>query len=166
MSTTTTSTFTRTNARYLASKIAADLRQFRSFYGKPTAQQIDDLYEELVEMLAGGYVATYEAGFRLSNGQRVVSARYTVSSSGVSTDERAGGIYARADISDACWFTFMTCSSAWSQLSAAAQKAIEDSVPIDRTPGAEPTDGSGYWESGRNYASGGTSTNRSGFRPT
>lgn len=38
MSTTTTSTFTLTNARYLASKIAADLRQLRSFYGRPSSR--------------------------------------------------------------------------------------------------------------------------------
>lgn len=166
MSTTTTSTFTRTNARYLASKIAADLRQLRSFYREPTEQQIDNLYEELVEMLAGGYVATYEAGFRKSNGQRVVSARYTVRSSGISTDDRAGGIYARADISGASWFTYMTYSNAWWELNDSARHAINDSVPIDRSPADEPTDGNGYWESGRNYASGGTSTSRSGFRPT
>ncbi len=40
-----------------------------------------------VEILAGGYVATYEAGFR-KDGKRVVSQRYTVSS-GTSADERA-----------------------------------------------------------------------------
>lgn len=164
MSTTTTSTFTRTNARYLASKIAADLRQLRSFYGRPTEQQIDDLSDELVEMLAGGYVATYEAGFR-KDGKRVVSERYAVSSSGLETDERAGGIYARADVTGASWFTFLTPSKAWFELSDASRRAIEDSLPVDRTEGPEPTDGNGYWENGRNYASGGTSTSRSGFRP-
>lgn len=164
MSTTTTSTFTRTNARYLASKIAADLRQLRSFYGRPTEQQIDDPSDELVEMLAGGYVATYEAGFR-KDGKRLVSERYTVSSSGLATDERAGGVYARADVTGASWFTFMSYSDAWWDLSDAARKAVKDSVAIDRSPGTEPTDGNGYWEGGRNYASGGTSTSRSGFRP-
>jgi hypothetical protein len=164
MSTTTTSTFTRTNARYLASKIAADLRQLRSFYGRPTEQQIGDLYDELVEMLAGGYVARYEAGFR-KDGERVVSERYIVTASGTSTDERAGGIYARADVTGASWFTFMSYSTAWWNLSEGARQAVNDAVPIDRTPGQEPTDGNGYWENGRSYASGGTSTSRSGFRP-
>jgi len=164
MSTTTTSTFTRTNARYLASKIAADLRQLRSFYGEPSEQKIEDLTEELVEMLAGGFVATYEAGFRRDE-KRVVSERYTVISAGLATDERAGGIYARADVSGAAWFTFMTYSNAWWNLTGEARKAVENSIPIDRTPGREPTDGDGYWESGRSYESGGTSTSRSGFRP-
>jgi hypothetical protein len=164
MSSTTTSTFTRTNAKYLASKIAADLRQLRSFYKEPSEQNIEDLTEELVEMLAGGYLATYEAGFR-KDGKRVVSERYTVSSAGLAADERAGGIYARADVSGAAWFTFMTYSGAWWALSEQAREAVKDSVPIDRTPGSEPTDGDGYWESGRSYESGGTSTSRSGFRP-
>jgi hypothetical protein len=164
MSTTTTSTFTRTNAKYLASKIAADLRQLRSFYGEPSEKKIEDLTDELVEMLVGGFVATYEAGFRKDE-KRVVSERYTVSSAGLATDERAGGIYARADVSGAAWFTFMTYSSAWWNLTEEARQAVKDSVPIDRTPGREPTDGDGYWESGRSYESGGTSASRSGFRP-
>lgn len=164
MSFTTTTTFTRTNARYLASKIAADLRQLRAFYFRPSEQQIEDLYEELTEMLAGGYVATFEAGFRKSD-RRVVTVRYTVSA-GASSDERAGGIYARADVSGAAWFTFMTYSQAWSKLADAERRRIRDSLPIDRTPGSEPTDGDGYWEAGRSYESGGTSASRRGFRPT
>jgi hypothetical protein len=164
MSTTTTSTFTITNARYLASKIAADLRQFKAFYGEPTDETIEKLYEELVEMLAGGYVATYEAGFR-KDGKRVVSQRYVVSS-GVAADERAGGMYARADVSGASWFTFMTYSSEWDALTPTAQQAVRDAVPIKRSSGSAPTDGDGYWEAGRSYESGGTSTARSGFRPT
>jgi hypothetical protein len=165
MSFTTTTTFTRTNARYLASKIAADLRQLRSFYGRPSEQKIEDLYEELVEMLAGGYVATFEAGFR-TNDKRVVSERYTITAGGSADDERAGGVYARADISGASWFTFMTYSEAWWQLTETERQKIRDSVPIDRTPGSEPTDGDGYWESGRNYENGGMSVSRRGFRPS
>jgi hypothetical protein len=165
MSTTATTTFTRTNAHYLASKIGADLRQLRSFYQHPTLEQIDDLIDELVEMLAGGYVARYEAGFRLDNGNRVVSVRYTVSSAGVATDDGAGGVYARANVTGASWFTFMHYSDVWWALSDTARAAVKASVPIDRTPGSEPTDGNGYWETGRSYSSAGTSVSRSGFRP-
>lgn len=165
MSFTTTSTFTRTNARYLASKIAADLRQLRAFYGRPAEQQIEDLYEELTEMLAGGYVATFEAGFR-NNDRRVITVRYAITEGGNSDDERAGGIYARADVSAASWFTFMSYSLAWWQLAEAERQRIRDSVPVDRNPGSEPTNGDGYWEAGRIYGSGGTSTSRRGFRPT
>jgi hypothetical protein len=164
MSFTTTTTFTRTNARYLASKIAADLRQLRSFYRRPTEQTIADLYEELTEMLAGGYVATFEAGFCKSD-RRVVTVRYTITAGGSSDDERAGGIYARGDVSGASWFTFMSYSLAWWQLTETERRRIRDSVPIDRTPGSEPTDGDGYWEAGRSYESAGTSASRRGFRP-
>ena len=164
MSTTSTMTFTRTDARYLASKIAADMRQLRSLYGRPSEQQIEDLYEELTEMLAGSYVATFEAGFR-EDGKRVVTVRYIVSSSGAASDDGAGGVYARADVSTASWFTFLSYSDAWWNLTEDARRGVRDSVPVDRTPGTEPTDGNGYWEAGRNYASGGTSTSRRGFRP-
>jgi hypothetical protein len=165
MSFTTTTTFTRTNARYLASKIAADLRQLRGFYRRPSEETIEDLYEELTEMLSGGYVATFEAGFR-KNDRRVVTVSYTVTARGSSDDERAGGIYARADVSGASWFTFMSYSLPWWQLTDNQRQRIRDSVPIDRTPGSEPTDGDGYWEAGRSYESGGTSASRRGFRPT
>lgn len=161
MSSTSTSTFTRTNARYLASKIAADLRQFRSFYGEPSEDHIDELFDELVEMLAGGYVATYEAGF-CKDGKRVVSEFYTVAST-AARDERAGGIYARADVSGADWFTFMTYTDKWLGLADQARKAVKDSVPIDRVPASSPADGQGHWEGGRSYESGGTSTQRRGF---
>ncbi|HEY1689746.1 MAG TPA: hypothetical protein VGF95_12890 [Solirubrobacteraceae bacterium] len=90
-------------------------------------------------MLAGGYVATYEAGFR-KDGKRVVSQRYIVSS-GAAADERAGGIYARADVTGASWFTFMTYSSKWEALTAAAQQAVKDKVPIKRTREAPPPTG-------------------------
>ena len=134
MSTTTTSTFTRTNARYLASKIAADLRQLRSFYGKPTSSRsTTSMTNSSRCSLAAMSRATKRGSAR--HGKRVVSERYTVSSSGLAADERAGGIYARADISGASWFTFMTYSNAWWNLSDAARTAIKDSVPIDRTPG-------------------------------
>ena len=68
---TTSSTFTRTNARYLASKVAADLRQMRLFYGRPSDGEIDDYNTELIELLVGGYldsvdyVATIRGWLRL-----------------------------------------------------------------------------------------------------
>ena len=44
---TTTSTFTRTHAIYLASKVAADLRQMQLFYGRPSNENIEAYIEEL-----------------------------------------------------------------------------------------------------------------------
>ena len=62
-------------------------------------------------MLAGGYVATYEAGFR-KGGKRVVSERYTGELAGLASDERAGASTHAPTSSGAAWFTFMTYSDA------------------------------------------------------
>ena len=60
---TTTATFTRTNATHLAAKVIADLYQRSVLYGRPTEDAIDDYETELIELLANGYVDTYEFGF-------------------------------------------------------------------------------------------------------
>lgn len=161
---TTSETFTRTHARYISSKIGADLRLMMRYYGRPTEAEIEDYMVELTELLAGGYVSSFEAGFR-KNGLRIVSLLYEVRADGTISDDQAGGVYARADVSSASWFTFLTYSSEWDLLSAAERARIRDSLPVDRTPGSAPGDGAGYWESGRSYAAGGVGAARRGFRP-
>lgn len=161
---TTSETFTRTHARYLSSKIGADLRLMLRYYRRPTEAEIEDYMVELTELLAGGYVATFEVGFK-REGLRVVSLLYEVRVDGTISDENAGGLYARADITGATWFSFLTYSSEWDNLSSAERQRIRDSLPVDRTPGWAPGDGAGYWEGGRSYASGGVGAARRGFRP-
>lgn len=46
--TTTTQTFSLTSAKYVASKVAADLRYMRALYGKPYESEIETWIEELV----------------------------------------------------------------------------------------------------------------------
>lgn len=161
---TTSETFTRTHARYISSKIGADLRLMMRYYGRPTEAEIEDYMVELTELLAGGYVASFEAGFR-KDGVRVVSLLYEVRADGTISDDQAGGVYARADISGSSWFSYLTYSDKWSKLTPTERARIRDSLPIDRSPGEAPGDGAGYWESGRSYASGGVGATRRGFRP-
>jgi len=161
---TTSETFTRTHARYLSSKIGADLRLMLRYYGRPTEAEIEDYMVELTELLAGGYVASFEAGFK-KDGLRAVSVLYEVRVDGTISDDNAGGLYARADITGASWFSFLTYSAEWDNLNFAGQKRIRDSLPVDRMPGSAPGDGAGYWEGGRSYASGGVGATRRGFRP-
>jgi hypothetical protein len=70
--TTLAETFTRTIARYVASKVVADLRRMHSYYGQPSLGLIEDYYEELTELLAGDYVQSVEYGFKRGD-RRVVS---------------------------------------------------------------------------------------------
>ena len=113
---TTSSTFTKTNVEYVASKVLADLRGLKAYYGEPDEDMIWDFYEELVELLAGGYVASVEYGFE-RNDQRIVSLHYEAQMDGSLTDGKSGGVYARADISRASWFSFLVYSNKWGSLS-------------------------------------------------
>ena len=161
---TTTETFTKTHARYIASKIAADLRKLQLYYDRPTDSEIEDYLVELTERLAKRYLGSFEAGFK-KDGKRVVSLFYEVRSDGTVTDNQAGNVYARADITGASWFTYVTHSSTYMNLTATEQDTFDKTLPIDRTPGAAPTDGAGYWTTDHGYAGGGVGAARRTFRP-
>ena len=161
---TTSATFTRTNVEYVASKVVADLRGLKAYYGEPDEDKISDFYEELVDLLAGGYVTSVEYGYK-RNGQRIVSLYYEARTDGSLTDGKSGGVYARADISGASWFSFLVYSSKWASLSPSAQQEVKARLPIKRSHGQAPDDGNGYWSSDRSYSSKGIGIQRRTFRP-
>lgn len=160
---TTTEAFTRTHARHISTKIGADLRLLMHYYGRPQESEIEAYIDELTELLAGGYVAGFEAGFQ-RNGVRVLCLSYAVSATGAVTDGHAGGVPANVDVSGASWFTYLTQNGAWLALSTDEQARIAASLPVDRTPGDAPVDGDGYWEGGPSYGAGGVEATRRSFR--
>src|SRR5689334_17499738 len=103
---TTNETFTLAHARHLAAKVAADMHQCQRFYGKPTDAKIEDYQQELIVLLYGRYVESYEFGFKTSDGRRVISWLYIVSPSGDLEGGRSGGLFPTADISGAVTFNF------------------------------------------------------------
>jgi len=153
--------FTRTHARYLASKVAADLRQLQFFYGRPNDIEIDDFIEELTELLVGGYLASVDYGFRQSDGW-VVAVSYSVSADGTLTaDDSAGRAPVGADVSGAFWYSYLRYSATWSGLTQGERERIEDSIPVKRTNAEEPKIGSGnFWSQDKVYTSSGTSLTR------
>lgn len=160
-------TFTQTNAKYLASKVASDLQQCHRLYGDPTASAVVNYEAELVAMLAGGYVEEYEFGYK-KGGLRVVSWQYRVNASGDlvgGADDRSGGIYARADVAGATYFNFMSYSTRWFALSASERDGVRASHSISRSTGELPTDGNGYWKSDRTYSNTGVAVERRTFQP-
>lgn len=161
----TTQTFTRTNAKYLASKVVADLYQCSRFYGSPAVDKVPDYDAELIELLAAGYLADYEFGFK-KDGKRIVTWQYTVRNGDlVGTDDNSGRVYARADVSGAVHYNFASFSDKWFDLTKAQKESFEAGLPFTRTGGSLPTDGSGYWVSDKNYSNGGTAVARRTFRP-
>lgn len=164
-----TQSFTRTHAKYLASKVVTDLYQCSRLYGSPPTTEVTDYEAELVELLVGGYVAEYEFGFK-KNGNRVVSWQYTVNSAGDlvggGTDDSAGGIYARAEVAGASHYNSLTYSTKWQILLQTEKDKVKANVPISRITGNLPADGSGYWTADRKYSNGGTAVARRTFRPS
>jgi Bacterial HORMA domain family 1 len=153
--------FTRTHARYLASKVAADLRQMQLFYGRPGDAEIADYIEELTELLVGGFLASVDYGFRRYNGW-VVALSYSVRSDGTLTaDDRAGRVPVGADITGASWYSYLRYSAQWGSLTQSERERIKNSIPVGRGGADEPQIGSGnIWVEDKVYTSSGTSFTR------
>jgi hypothetical protein len=165
MSYTYSSTFTRTHAKQLASKVTADLYQSYLLYDQPSAGSIEAYEEELTTLLADGYVETYEFGFKADE-KRVLSWHYTVGPAGdLVGDARSGALTRGVDTSNAQYFNFLTYTDKWWKLAASARDAVKTALPFQRTSGAAPGDGSGYWSTEHAYSAGGVLVERRVFRP-
>lgn len=163
---TNTSTFTIVHARFLASKVAADMHLCAQYYGKPTEERIREYAEELAQYLNAGYIEEYEFGYKKGD-KRIVSWRYKVDSSGrLTTDDRPGGVVPYVDITGAVFFNILTQNFRFFRLSIDEQARFEASLPIQRVSGEPPSDGTGRWSSDRNYFSGGRGLNRQTFQPS
>lgn len=163
--TTETSTFSLTIAKYVTSKVKTDLRQFQRWYGKPPDAEIDDYAEELIVMLAGGYVKWVEYGFR-RDGDWVVSLRYEAGADGtLNADTRAGGVPRGHDVSKANFTSFMHRSSTWWDLTSGERDAIYANLPIKRVSGQEPGYVAGSFTYDRTYSSSGNGIARRTFTP-
>ena len=89
---TRTRTFTITDARYIASKIAADLDLLRAYCGgRPSESLVSNLAIEAALLLDARYLKSVEYGFR-RNGVTVLALKYVTRSDGTLTsDDRPGG---------------------------------------------------------------------------
>ena len=151
-------TFTRTSAKYLVSKVAADLRQMQRLHGAPADAQIDAYVEELITLLAGGYLSSVTYGFKRGE-EWVVALRYWVNFDGTTSaaDDRPG----RVPIGDALGATFgsfLRYSWKWSLLTAEQRRQLERLLPFIRTYGDEP--GGAWTYGGKRYSRDGVSLSR------
>jgi Bacterial HORMA domain family 1 len=152
--------FTLTQAKYLASKVAADMRRCQQLYGEPDDAHINNLGTELALLLRDGYVKSYEFGFvRNADYERVLTWRYSVDSAGnLTSDDRPGRIVSGVNVSGTTLRTYLIKSSAWDALSSAQRAAIEASLPITRTHAPEYNSSLGLWQYDRTYSAGVTLT--------
>jgi hypothetical protein len=166
-STTRTATFTITSARYLTSKIAADLRSMSRFYGKPDLADIDDYAEEAALLLRDGYLDRVDYGLRRRDayGQWdwVLRLRYVATTAGTLQDANPGGVPANADTTGASWYSYLIKSATFGQLTSQQQAAVEAALPIRRTGAPETGAGTGRWTGERSYRRDGTTLGRTIF---
>lgn len=156
-------TFTRTHAREISSRVAADLYMMKALYGEPSAEAIDAYETEFVELLVKGYLRTMEYGFKRDS-NRVVTLRYTARP-GRGEPDRAGSVYATADTDGASFFSFLDYTSAWDNLTGTEKAAFKATLSFQRTPGNAPGNGNGYWVTDKAYNAAGVSASRETFRP-
>lgn len=158
-------TFIITHARYVTSKIAADLQQVRLYYNFPSEKDITDYAEEAAQLLAKRCLETVEYGFR-KDGLTLFALKYIARSDGTLTsDDRPGRIPPGLNLVGASWYSFLWHSPAYSQLSTSDKAALVEKLPVNRGNGNAPVAGSGYWEENRTYSANGTGVVRHVFRP-
>jgi hypothetical protein len=157
--------FTLTHARYLASKVATDLKRMQRFYGKPSDTKIGEFEIELTALLKAGYLGTVSYGFK-KNGEWVTpTLRYFARElNGLSaTDDDPGRVLPGADVTGADFYTYLTYSAAWDALTPAQRAQFKQALPFFRGGASEPGV-NGYFTDDRSYSAGGRALGRSSLR--
>jgi|SRR5215470_2019958 len=157
-------TFSLSSARYVASKVATDLRQLQRYYGRPPDTDIADYAEEIAVLAYHGYVDKVIYGFQ-RNEDWVLTLEYTMVNGTLTADDRAGGVYRYADVTGAPFTSFLTTTWSWWLLADAGREEINKSLPFVRTPGTAPGYRGGYHTFDRTYSTNGTGFTRSSYRP-
>ena len=162
---TESSTFTVTHARHMAAKVATDLKRMQRFYGSPSDAKIAEFEAEATEMLKAGYLETVTYGFKRDGNWIEPTLRYTARdlAGGSANDDDPGRVRPGADISGASFYSYMTDSTAWDQLTQAQRDAFKSTLPFVRGGAAEPGI-SGYLSNDRTYSSGGRVLDRATVR--
>lgn len=167
MSATRTVTFSATSARYLTSKIAADLRTMYFVYGFPTLQEVDEYADEAAQLLLQGYLGSVAYGLRrpTSSGgmEWVLQLRYTVNSSGMLTDDHPGGVPRNAPTAGVSFYSYLTYSAAFNALPDASRAEIKRALPVQRSSALETPLAGGSTSGSRAYSRDGVSLARETF---
>jgi hypothetical protein len=165
-STTRTATFNITSARYLASKIAADLRTMNRFYGHPALADIDNYAEEAALLLRDGYLDRVDYGLRrrlAGEWEWVLRLRYVVTPAGSLQDGNPGGVPATATTAGASFYSYLVKSASYHQLTTEARITVDRALPVSRTGAEETGTAAGTVNGNRTYSRDGTAVTRSAF---
>ena len=158
-------TFTVTNAKYLASKISADLKRMQRFYRYPSDPDIDEFEEEVTELLRNGYLKKVSYRFKKDGKFIEPTLVYTAQelSSEFSTDDDPGRVRPGADTSGASFYSYLLYSDKWHNLRSEEKENFKNSITIKRRGADEPSI-NGYLSNDKTYSSGGRAINRSSVK--
>ena len=157
-------TFTRAHAKRISYRVATDLKRMQRLYGHPSDERIEQYDVELVELLTAGFLEKVTYGFRRGDAWIEPSLRYEafeLAHPGFGDDP--GRVRARADVSDASFYSFLSYSTAWDALSSSAREALQTRLPFHRGFAAEPGI-DGYLQQDLAYSAGGRGLQRASVR--
>ena len=162
---TQSATFTITHARHMAAKVATDLKRMQRFYDSPDDQSIDEYEDEIIEFLKAGYLGTVTYGFRRDDQWVEPTIRYTAQDlyGASSADDDPGRVHLDADIFGASFYSYLTYSDSWYDLTFTEREAFRKRLPFKRTGAPEPSI-NGYLVADRTYSAGGRALNRVSVR--
>ncbi|WP_444922359.1 hypothetical protein ACJJID_08630 [Microbulbifer sp. CnH-101-G] len=160
---TESTTFTVTNARHIAAKVATDLKRMQRFYGSPSDIKIAEYEEEVIQLLKHGYLSSVTFGFKRDACWIEPTLRYSASELTDGIDDDPGRIRPNKDISGAIFYSFLSYSSSWFSLTEEEMNKFKDNLPFWRTSATQP-EINGYLDHDRSYSSGGKSLSRSSVR--
>jgi Bacterial HORMA domain family 1 len=157
-----TATFTITDARYVASKMGADLRNLNARYGDPDLEVIPLYVEEAAQLLAAGYLNTVDFGYKRGDVWKL-RLRYTATAGGHLRDDPPGRLPDPIDVAGLTFYSYLTHSAAFNLLDAAAKKKFEATLPIERVGTPEPRAVGGY-ATDLQYSRNGNGMNRNVYK--
>jgi hypothetical protein len=154
--------FTETDAKHIASKVATDLKRMQRFYGAPSDASINAYEKELIELLKNGYLGAVSYGYKKNGNWIVPTLKYTAKelSNFNASDDDPGRVPTNGNIEGASFHSFLTYSTSWNSLSQHEKANFERTLPFQRGHGSEPGI-NGYMSSDKSYSAGGKSLDRS-----
>lgn len=159
-----TKTFTVTHAKHIAAKVATDLKRIQRFYGKPSDTDINEYESEVIALLKSGYLYTVTYGFKKDGNWIEPTLHYTARDLiAEATNDDPGRIRPGANINGAAFYSYLTYTSLWNNLTYEEKEQFKRSLPFQRVGATQP-DFSGYLYDDRTYSSGGRALYRASLR--